>query len=46
MAAELTEELGLIEQLAHESSYGDATRAAKISSADAALKSRSRGRRR
>ncbi len=46
MAAELTDELGLIEQLAHESSYGDVTRAAKISSADAALKSRSRGRRR
>ena len=46
MAAELREELGLVEQLADESVYGDATRAAKMCSADAALKSRTRGRRR
>jgi Ca-activated chloride channel family protein len=46
MAAELRDELGLIDELVRESSYGDTTRAAKISSADAALKSRARGRRR
>jgi Ca-activated chloride channel family protein len=45
MAAELGEELRLIDRLAHEAAYGDVTRAAKISSADAAFKSRTRGRR-
>lgn len=46
MAAELREELDVLDQLAHEASYGDVARAAKLSSADAALKSRTRGRRR
>ena len=45
MAAELTEELQLIDRLSHEAAYGDVTRAAKLSSADAAFKSRTRGRR-
>ena len=45
MAAELSEELHLIDRLAHEAAYGDVTRAAKLSSADAAFKSRTRGRR-
>lgn len=46
MAAEVRDELDLIARLAHEASYGDVARAAKLSSADAALKSRTRGRRR
>jgi Ca-activated chloride channel family protein len=45
MAGELHDELGMIERLEQEASYGDIARAAKISSADAALKSRTRGRR-
>lgn len=45
MVAELSEELRLIDRLAHEAAYGDAARAAKLSSADAAFKSRTRGRR-
>ena len=45
LAAELSEELRLIDRLAHEAAYGDVARAAKLSSADAAFKSRTRGRR-
>ncbi len=45
LAAELRDELRLIDRLAHEAAYGDVARAAKLSSADAALKSRTRGRR-
>ena len=45
MATELSEELQLIDRLTHEAAYGDVTRAAKLSSADAAFKSRTRGRR-
>ena len=37
MAAELSDELQLIDRLAHEAAYGDVARAAKLSSADAAL---------
>lgn len=46
MAAELRDELDVIDRLTQEASYGDVARAAKLSSADAALKSRTRGRRR
>ena len=46
LVAELDDELELLDRLADEVAYGDVTRAAKLSSADAAFKSRMRGRRR
>lgn len=46
MAAELHDELELLSQLEDEARFGDANRAAKLSSMDAAFKSRNRGRRR
>lgn len=46
MAAELHEELALLSDLEHDAVTGDAVRAAKLSSADAAFKSRTRGRHR
>jgi Ca-activated chloride channel family protein len=46
MAAELREELALLLDLEHEAVTGDVARAAKLSSADAAFKSRTRGRHR
>jgi Ca-activated chloride channel homolog len=45
MAAELMEELKIVSWLEQESLTGDVRRAAKLSSADAAFKSRTRGRR-
>jgi Ca-activated chloride channel homolog len=46
MALELQDELGLVARLEAESFSGDLARAAKLSSADASFKSRTRGRRR
>jgi Ca-activated chloride channel family protein len=46
VAAELQEELQIVSQLEHESLTGDLRYAAKFSSADAAFKSRTRGRHR
>ncbi|HEY5980453.1 MAG TPA: VWA domain-containing protein [Microlunatus sp.] len=46
LVAELDDEIGLLDRLADEVTYGDVTRAAKLSSADATFKSRTRGRRR
>jgi Ca-activated chloride channel family protein len=46
MAAELQEELAMLTQLEEEARYGDASRAAKLSSMDSSYKSRTRGRRR
>jgi Ca-activated chloride channel homolog len=45
LAAELRDELLLIDRLAQVAEEGDVVRAAKLSSADAAFKSRTRGRR-
>jgi Ca-activated chloride channel family protein len=46
MAAELHEELAVLSGLADEASFGDASRAAKLTSMDSSYKSRTRGRRR
>jgi Ca-activated chloride channel family protein len=46
MAAELQEELAVLSQLEEEARFGDASRAAKLSSMDSSYKSRTRGRRR
>jgi Ca-activated chloride channel family protein len=46
MAAELRDELAVLSQLEEEARYGDASRAAKLSSMDSSYKSRTRGRRR
>ena len=46
MVAELREEIAMIQSLENEARFGDLSRAAKLTSADAAVKSRTRGRHR